>query len=57
MTNDNITLKEDSLLLMPFFIELNVVPLDNGVFTFSLVSNTDVTELDENKVGCIFNLK
>ncbi|XP_025098126.1 cadherin-23-like isoform X2 [Pomacea canaliculata] len=52
VTNDNITLKEDSLLLMPFFIELNVVSLDDGVFTFSLVSNTDVTELDENKTLC-----
>lgn len=58
VTNDTITLKESGdPFVMPFFIELNVMSLDNGIFIFSLVSNTDVTEIDRNNVGCIFNLK
>lgn len=52
LTNDNITLGDPGTLqIMPFFIELYTVAMENGFYHISLVSNTNVTDIDDNEVG------
>ncbi|XP_025098109.1 protocadherin Fat 4-like [Pomacea canaliculata] len=52
-TTDNITIEDAGFnLIMPFFIELQLVSLQQGEHVYNVISKTSVTELDYNTTLC-----
>lgn len=56
-TTDNITIEDAGVNIMPFFVELQFVSLQNGQNIYNVISKTSVTELDDNAVGVFFSYK
>lgn len=53
-TTDNITIEHAVLHIMPFFVELQFVSLQQGEHVYNVISKSSVTELDGNTVGVYF---